>query len=117
MHVGGAWRHRGPLRQLFQRNDLANPQDADGTVFTPLDDTPLPLPPPAGDTMVPLEVPKGTLVVLHGLLPHWSDVNRSPDSRHAYTLHCISGGADYPAWNWLQRPETMPLRPLGSVAA
>ena len=30
------------------------------------------------DELVPLEVPAGTLVVLHGLLPHWSDVNRSP---------------------------------------
>ena len=27
-----------------------------------------------------------------------------PISRHAYSLHCISGAADYPTWNWLQRP-------------
>ena len=37
------------------------------------------------DELVPLEVPAGTLVVLHGLLPHWSDANRSGRSRHAYT--------------------------------
>jgi phytanoyl-CoA hydroxylase len=100
--------HRGPVRQLFKRNDAG-----DGTVFEPLDDTPLPAPPPAGDELVPLEVPAGTLVVLDGRLPHWSDVNRSGVSRHAYTLHCISGAADYPDWNWLQRPADMPLRPLG----
>ena len=38
---------------------------------------PLPAPPPVGDDLVPLEVPAGTLVVLNGKLPHWSDVNRS----------------------------------------
>lgn len=100
--------HRGPLRQLFKRNEAG-----DGTVFEQLDATPLPEPPPAGDSLVPLEVPAGTLVLLDGRLPHWSDVNRSGQSRHAYTLHCISAAADYPAWNWLQRPADMPLRPLG----
>lgn len=99
--------HRGPVRQLFKRNETA-----DGTVFEQLDPTPLPEPPPAGTDLVPLEVPAGTLVVLNGRLPHWSDVNRSAASRHAYTLHCISGEADYPDWNWLQRPADMPLRPL-----
>ena len=100
--------HRGPLRQLFKRDG-----SGEGTVMEPLDATPLPTPPPAGDDLVPLEVPAGTLVVLNGKLPHWSDVNRSGTSRHAYTLHCVSGAADYPDWNWLQRPGDMPLRPLG----
>lgn len=100
--------HRGPLRQLFKRNDTG-----EGTIMEALDATPLPAPPPAGDDLVPLEVPAGTLVVLNGKLPHWSDVNRSGVSRHAYTLHCVSGAADYPDWNWLQRGADMPLRPLG----
>jgi phytanoyl-CoA hydroxylase len=52
---------------------------------------------------VPLEVRKGSLVVLHGLLPHASEANRSPVSRHAYTLHVISGESEYLASNWLQR--------------
>ncbi|MEO1059061.1 MAG: phytanoyl-CoA dioxygenase family protein [Actinomycetota bacterium] len=110
--------HRGPLRQLFKRTGTeANDYlDADGTEFDTLDSTPLPEPPPAGDALVPLEVPAGTMVVLNGLLPHWSDVNRSAHSRHAYTLHCISGAAEYPSWNWLRRPAEMPLRPLGSLA-
>jgi phytanoyl-CoA hydroxylase len=93
---------------LFKRNETG-----EGTVMETLDATPLPTPPPTGDGLVPLEVPAGTLVVLNGRLPHWSDVNRSDVSRHAYTLHCISGDADYPEWNWLQRPAEMPLRPLG----
>lgn len=100
--------HLGSLRQVFKRTT-----SSDGTVFETLDDTPLPLPPPGGGALVPLEVPAGTMVVLHGLLPHWSGVNRSAASRHAYSLHCISADADYPDWNWLQRPADMPLRSLG----
>jgi phytanoyl-CoA hydroxylase len=64
-----------------------------------------------------LEVAAGTMVVLDGLLPHWSDANRSARSRHAYSVHCISASAAYPAWNWLQRPVDMPLRRLDTVAA
>jgi phytanoyl-CoA hydroxylase len=100
--------HRTALRKLFKR---AAADDNAGTLFTELDPTPLPLPP---EELVPIEVPAGTLVVLHGLLPHWSDVNRSPKSRHAYSVHCISAAAEYPSWNWLQRPVTMPLRALAA---
>jgi phytanoyl-CoA hydroxylase len=57
--------------------------------------------------LVPLEVKKGSLIVLHGLLPHRSFENKSPNSRHAYTLHVIGGNAHYPTDNWLQR--SMPL--------
>jgi len=57
-----------------------------------------------------LEVSAGTLVVLHGALPHYSAANRSPKSRYAYTLHAISGAADYLADNWLQRGNSLPLR-------
>jgi phytanoyl-CoA hydroxylase len=52
---------------------------------------------------IPLEVTKGSLIILHGLLPHKSLENRSARSRHAYTLHLIGGEAYYPADNWLQR--------------
>jgi phytanoyl-CoA hydroxylase len=58
----------------------------------------------------PLEVSKGTLIVLNGFLPHKSLANTSPKSRHAYTLHVISGACDYPVDNWLQRSAAMPLR-------
>ena len=102
--------HVAPLRKLFKRL----PDGAEGTEFEVLDASPLPTPP--GD-LVPLEVTAGTLVVLHGLLPHWSDVNRSSRSRHAYSVHCIEEAADYPDWNWLQRPPDMPLRRLDLTAA
>src|SRR4030095_9982444 len=60
--------------------------------------------------LVPLEVSKGSLILLHGLLPHRSLENRSPRSRHAYTLHLIAGNANYASNNWLQRSPSMPLR-------
>ena len=62
------------------------------------------------DQLVPLEISKGSLILLNGLLPHRSFENRSPRSRHAYTLHLIGADANYPADNWLQRPKTLPLR-------
>lgn len=60
--------------------------------------------------LVPLEVTKGTLILLHGLLPHCSFENRSPRSRHAYTLHLMGANTSYPADNWLQRSAEMPLK-------
>ena len=62
------------------------------------------------EKLVPLEVRKGTLILLHGLLPHKSLENKSPKSRHAYTLHLISDESSYPADNWLQRSPSLPLR-------
>jgi phytanoyl-CoA hydroxylase len=77
----------------------------DGMRFEVSDPAPFP-----EEQLVPLELTAGTLVVLHGLLPHKSLANRSPKSRQAYTLHVISAKSVYPASNWLQRPAEMPLR-------
>jgi phytanoyl-CoA hydroxylase len=76
-----------------------------GTAFQVLDPKPLP-----EEGMVPLEVKKGSLVVLHGLLPHKSGANTSPKSRHAYSVHLIDGTASYPEDNWLHRAPEMPAR-------
>lgn len=57
------------------------------------------------EKLIPLEVAKGSMILLHGLLPHCSYENRSPRSRHAYTLHIISAEANYPDDNWLQRTD------------
>ncbi len=106
--------HRTSLRKVFKRLGGPGPEGDDaGTSFDVLDTAPLPTAP---DDLVPVEVPAGTLVLLHGLLPHWSDVNRSSTSRHAYTVHCVSAAADYPEWNWLQRPAGLPRRRLASPA-
>jgi phytanoyl-CoA hydroxylase len=107
--------HRTSLRKVFKRLvPYGEPgSDDGGTEFDVFDESPLPAAP---GELAPIEAPAGTLVLLDGLLPHWSDVNRSAKSRHAYSLHCISAAADYPAWNWLQRPADLPLRSLAATA-
>ena len=91
-------RHGTPLRHRYRY--------IDGALET---ETLNPAPWPDADK-VPLDVPQGSLVVLHGSLPHRSDTNTSNTSRHAYALHVIDGACDYPADNWLRRPAHMPLR-------
>jgi len=91
--------HKLGLKSRFVR------AENDGTRFEVFDDSPWP-----EEKLQPLEVEKGTLIVLHGLLPHLSRENRSAKSRHAYTLHVIEASALYPASNWLQRSAELPLR-------
>jgi phytanoyl-CoA hydroxylase len=62
------------------------------------------------EKLVPLEVAKGTLIILSGLLPHMSLANRSLKPRHAYTLHFIDQNCAYPIDNWLQRSPELPFR-------
>ena len=90
--------HQGPLRRRFVR------APGGGTAFLDLDPTPLPEVAPVAPWR-PLEVPAGTMVLLHGRLPHWSGPNRSPKSRHAYAVHVIDAACQYPEDNWL-RPAT-----------
>lgn len=83
--------HLTTLRERFHR--LEN-----GTKMEKLDETPINI-----DDMVPLEVKKGTCIVLHGLLPHYSLPNTSEKSRQAYAIHTIDSNAEYAKDNWLQR--------------
>ena len=92
--------HRSPVKSRFFRS-----VNGEGTEMEVFDDTPW-----EASKLVPLEVKAGTMVVLHGLLPHMSFANRSARTRHAYTMHLIEGQADYPEWNWLQRSPEIPLR-------
>ncbi|MFV0388467.1 MAG: phytanoyl-CoA dioxygenase family protein [Pyrinomonadaceae bacterium] len=83
--------HKTALRKRFRRCD-------GGTEFEVFDDSEFDV-----KDAVPLEVPRGTCVVLDGLLPHFSKANVSGKSRHAYTIHTIAADAKYPESNWLQR--------------
>jgi phytanoyl-CoA hydroxylase len=91
--------HKAGLKSRFMRVDDG------GTKFETFDNSPWP-----EENLRPLEVEKGTLIVLHPLLPHLSRENNSQKSRHAYTLHLIDASVNYPKENWLQRSEEMPLR-------
>jgi len=73
--------------------------------FETLDDTPWP-----ERATVPAEAEAGTLVIFDGRAPHMSGPNLSDKSRHGYTLHVIDRKCHYPAENWLQRGDDLPLR-------
>ena len=91
--------HKLPLKKRNYRG-------ANGKLVTEtLDDTPWP-----EEQKVPVEAKAGTLVIFDGRAPHMSAANRSPKSRHAYTLHVIDQNCRYPAKNWLQRSADLPLR-------
>ncbi len=88
--------HKGPLRKLFTyKNGKMRMITLNNKPFE--------------KTNISIEVKKGTLVLLHGRLPHYSCENKSDLSRHAYSFHIIDGKALYPKDNWLQR-HSLPLK-------
>ncbi len=87
--------HNTSLRSWFKR------KPSGGTEMHVFDDTPLSM-----KDMIPLEVKKGTCIVLDGLLPHYSLPNTSGKSRQAYAIHTIDRKAKYPEENWLHRDMT-----------
>ena len=97
---GGHRGARGVLRERFVREGRQ-------AWMEQIDPTPW----PAADSAeaIPLEVEAGSLVVFHGLLPHYSAANRSAKSRHAYTLHVTDGASAYSPRNWLQRGASLPV--------
>ncbi len=82
--------HHGPLRQRYIRHD-------DGAAIVSINDQPF-----QHARAQSIEAKQGTLVILHGRLPHGSRANRSTGSRHAYTLHSVDAAAHYPEDNWLR---------------
>lgn len=87
--------HITTLRSRFKR------KPGGGTEMEILNDAPFSL-----EGMIPLEVKKGTCIVLHGLLPHYSLPNTSGKARPAYSIHTIDPNMYYPEDNWLQRNGT-----------
>lgn len=99
--------HRAPQLPVrrFKRNAAG-----DGTLFDP----PEPAAPFSTAGAVPLEVPAGTLVLIHAAVVHFSEANTSDRSRHAYSIHVVEGGpgVEYPKDNWLQRLDGSPFPAL-----
>lgn len=52
---------------------------------------------------VPLEVPAGSMIALHGQFPHLSGPNTSDQPRDAFALHFVDDACHYPDDNWLER--------------
>jgi phytanoyl-CoA hydroxylase len=91
--------HRTPLRERFV-------VDRGGSRLERIDAAPW----PSDDVAEAVEADAGTLVVMHGRLPHYSAPNRSATSRHAYTLHAVDARTRYSPANWLQRDAAFPAR-------
>lgn len=91
--------HKGPLRSRFH-------YDGEALVMETLDETPF----EDEASHAPLVAPKGSLVILHGTVPHKSAPNRSPRSRHAYAVHMVDGNAAWSPDNWLKRGDDKPMR-------
>lgn len=83
--------HKAPLkfRSLRDKNGKQG--------YTIFDEKPWPI-----ENMIPLEVKKGSLILLHGRIPHRSESNLSNRSRHAYSMHLMCADSYYPEDNWLQ---------------
>ena len=85
------------LKQRMYRNEQ------DEIYFEDYDKTPW-----SEELSIPLPVKKGTLILLHGRVPHKSKANLSDKSRHAYTFHLVDLSLPYPKNNWLQWNEAIP---------
>jgi phytanoyl-CoA hydroxylase len=88
--------HKGPLKTRFVCDANRN------TKFIQWSPEACPL---TDHTFIPVEVPKGSLLIFHDKLIHKSEENYSEHDRNAYTFHVISGAARYAEDNWLQRPD------------
>ena len=91
-------------------------KDKTDTIMTPPDedeqapwknDTESPFPFPSG--YIPLECPKGSLVLLHGSLLHFSKHNHSQKPRDVMSFHVVDQKCKWSEENWIMKKE------LGSV--
>jgi len=105
--------HKEGITTRFKRNS-----EGDQILFTPPDQDEAAPWSSLGDKFskekypelwVSVEIPRGSLVVVHGNIVHMSEKNTSSKSRHAYTFHMVEGDCLYSSENWLQRPKEMPF--------
>jgi phytanoyl-CoA hydroxylase len=86
--------HQTPLREIYE----VDWSSRTGTL-SKLNDMPWTTGEP-----VALEAKAGSMVLFSDHMPHYSCQNTSSKSRHAFTLHVSETDADWPAKNWIQRP-------------
>lgn len=99
-----------PVRQRLRRTTKEQQEQNGGLLLEMVPDQAEPF---DVSGSVPLDTKKGDLVLLHSNFVHYSNANRSPDSRHAYSIHVVeSDGVDYPADNWLQNAGNKPFKPM-----
>lgn len=99
---GCLWFSKGSHTSGIHRRYIRNPdKDSDELlIYT--------TPPPnyQKSSFTPMPVKKGTCVLIHGQVVHYSEPNKSSKSRHAYTFHVADNKTT--TWskeNWVQPPE------------
>ncbi|XP_015514525.1 phytanoyl-CoA dioxygenase domain-containing protein 1 homolog [Neodiprion pinetum] len=96
--------HNGGVHRRYMRNK--DPKASELLVY----DSAAPCYPQSNFRAIPVK--KGTCVLLHGQVVHYSNANKSQKSRHAYTYHVVeTKHVQYSKDNWLQppNPEGFPL--------
>jgi phytanoyl-CoA hydroxylase len=92
-HNGCLWvlpkGHLGPLKNRFVRNKNSLAFRHEQKVYWPR------------QSFIPLKARAGDVIILHGLLPHLSEKNRSNKTRFAYTLHFVDRSCYFPKTNWV----------------
>lgn len=99
---GCLWMSRGSHKSGVHRRYIRNPdKDSDEyLIYT----SPPPYYQKNNFTAVP--VPKGSCILIHGQVVHFSEPNKSKNSRHAYTFHIVEQkNTTYSKDNWIQPPE------------
>ncbi|RLN97225.1 hypothetical protein BBJ28_00020488 [Nothophytophthora sp. Chile5] len=99
-----------PVRQRLRRTTKEQREKNDGLL---MENVPEHVEPFDVSQSVPVDTKKGDLVLLHSSFVHFSEANRSPNSRHAYSIHVVeSHDVKYPADNWLQTTGNVPFKPM-----
>lgn len=86
-----------PVSKRFVRDGYG------GTTFEDVEGVSAGLEPSEKDFKI-LDIPAGSLVLIHNSVLHKSEANTSLKSRFAYTFHTIDGKCEYDLRNWLQVP-------------
>ncbi|KAG5895119.1 hypothetical protein JTB14_008556 [Gonioctena quinquepunctata] len=105
---GCLWFSRGSHKSGVHRRYVRNPDknSEELLVYTS--------PPPYYQTsnFIAVPVPKGSCIVIHGQVVHFSESNKSSKPRHAYTFHVVEQkNTKYSENNWLQ-PSNKPFMHL-----
>ncbi|EGZ12910.1 hypothetical protein PHYSODRAFT_561797 [Phytophthora sojae] len=99
-----------PVRQRLRRTTKEQQEQNGGLL---LENVPETVEPFDVRKSQPLITNKGDLVLLHSSFVHYSEANKSPHSRHAYSIHVVeSHSVAYPADNWLQTTGNVPFKPM-----
>lgn len=106
---GCLWVARGSHKSGVHRRYIRNPDQnsSELLVYT----SPAPFYQKSSFAAVP--VSKGTCILIHGQVVHYSEPNKSAKSRHAYTFHVVEQrNTKYSEDNWLQPTEEKPFLQL-----